>query len=567
MTSLRGDLIGSVICSLAGVILCALPHAIWYVRLGEPVWAADQDELYYLGVAAQAFREHPLWLGDPTRDIGHSLYQRLPLLPGIWIARLLGLGPQLISLVWRCWGGGLAGLAWYWVVRSHRVRSSIAIAGAIMLLTDAGMLEFKPFIRLGWVAWQVISGHTGALFASKPMIFRHFRVATPCLTMPYLLLFLGLHARARAVPSLHRQIASGLGFGLLFYVYFYYWTSAALALAMAVAIDRGHRRVSLNTAAIGALIGMPSLVLVFDTWSSNSADWLARSDKFLAIGRFSELNVPLPATLLLLAAAVVVRYRRELFLPWSLAASGIFLMNHQVLTGLQIENFHWSYIAGPCLSLLIGLMLADWIVRLRARFLRRSLLFVSVLCLVAGGWLRWAEAVRTKEVVEILGIYRDYRDQRLHDRAAPRLVPGAVVAGEELTVDWAAILEQSRPLANYWVMLSPSVNNDDWDLRIALNSYLFGQARSAFLLEQVAALSRPGFQGPWRRDRRELARRLDSRMSFYDRITAQPERYFDQTHLRYSFLARNHEPPGERSLWTKRQDGPFRSIWEYRPSP
>jgi hypothetical protein len=95
MTPLRRDLIGSVICSLAGVILCALPHAIWYVRLGEPVWAADQDELYYLGVAAQAFHEHPLWLGDPTRDIGHSLYQRLPLLPGIWIARLLGLGPQL----------------------------------------------------------------------------------------------------------------------------------------------------------------------------------------------------------------------------------------------------------------------------------------------------------------------------------------------------------------------------------------------------------------------------------------------------------------------------------------
>jgi hypothetical protein len=37
--------------------------------------------------------------------------------------------------------------------------------------------------------------------------------------------------------------------------------------------------------------------------------------------------------------------------------------------------------------------------------------------------------------------------------------------------------------------------------------------------------------------------------------------------LRYSFLARNHEPPGERSLWTKRQEGPFWSIWEYRPSP
>ena len=71
-------------------------------------------------------------------------------------------------------------------------------------------------------------GPYGRLFASKPLIFRQFRIATPCLTMPYLLLFIGLHACARRVPSWRRQITSGVGFGLLFYVYFYYWTAAAL---------------------------------------------------------------------------------------------------------------------------------------------------------------------------------------------------------------------------------------------------------------------------------------------------------------------------------------------------
>ena len=88
LSSVRRDLIGSVFCALAGALLCALPHAIWLARLGEPVWVADQDELYYLGVAAQAYGEHPLWLGDPTQAGGHSLYQGLPLLPGIWIATL-----------------------------------------------------------------------------------------------------------------------------------------------------------------------------------------------------------------------------------------------------------------------------------------------------------------------------------------------------------------------------------------------------------------------------------------------------------------------------------------------
>ncbi len=459
----------------------------------------------------------------------------------------------------------MAGLAWYGVIRCHRVGPVIAAAAAIVLLTDAGMLEFRPLSRLPWVAWQVISGHTGALFASKPMIFRQYRVATPCLTMPYLLLFIGLHACARRVPSWRRQCASGVGFGLLFYVYFYYWTAAALALTAIALLDAGHRRVSVNTALIGGLLAIPSLVASWHTRSTTSADWLLRSDKFLAIGHFSELSIPLPAVLLLAATAVFVwRLHRELVFLWTLAAAGLFLMNHQVVSGLQIENFHWSYVAGPSLSLLIGLLLAGWISDCRALIVRWLVLCIAGLCLVTAGCLRWAEAVRTREVVEILGVYCDYRGQRLSDPAALRLVPGAVVAAEELTADWAAILERARPLATYWVMLSPSVDNDEWDLRIALNAHLLGRNRLAFLSDQEAALSAPGFQGPWGRDRAEFMRRLDSRRSWYDNIAAEPEVYLARTHTRYVWLPPGHVPPGDKTLWTARQDGPFWAIWEYR---
>ena len=268
--------------------------------------------------------------------------------------------------------------------------------------------------------------------------------------------------------------------------------------------------------------------------------------------------------MLALTAVLVWRYHRELILPWMLAASGLVLMNHQVVSGLQIENFHWSYVAGPCLSLLIGLLLAGWISGCRALIVRWFMLFIAGLSLVTAGWLRWAEAVRTREVVEILGIYRDYRAQRLSAPAAPRLVPGAVVAAEELTADWASILERARPLANYWIMLSPSVGNDEWDLRIALNAYLLGRDRPTFLSEQEAALSAPGFQGPWGRDRAEFMRRLDSRRSWYGKIEAQPEVYLARTHTRYVWLPPGHRPPGDKTLWIVRQDGPFWVIWEYR---
>ncbi|HEV3165095.1 MAG TPA: hypothetical protein VGZ22_13805, partial [Isosphaeraceae bacterium] len=49
------DVAFSLVCAGLGVVLCTLPHWLWMARLGEPVWVADQDELYYLGVASQAY--------------------------------------------------------------------------------------------------------------------------------------------------------------------------------------------------------------------------------------------------------------------------------------------------------------------------------------------------------------------------------------------------------------------------------------------------------------------------------------------------------------------------------
>jgi hypothetical protein len=568
VSRVRSDFVGSAFCSVVGAFLCVLPHAIWQFRVGEPVWAADQDELYYLAVGARAFFEHPFWLEDPTRAHGQSVYQALPLLPGVWLARLLSLPPQWITLVWRCWGGGLAGLGYYWVSRQVGAKPGISIAAAIWSLTDVGMLEFKPLLRLAWVVWQVASGHPGLLFESNPMIFRHFRIATPCLTMPYLLLFIGLHVRARAFPTLRRQIVAGISFGLLFYVYFYFWTAAAIALVIAAVLDPPHRRLSLHSGAIGGLLAVPTLCLSMQTWASASADWLHRSDKFLHIPHFAELILPLPAVILLaLTILAVKRYRRELILTWSAAAAGLGLMNHQVVTGLQIENFHWVYVAGPCLSLLVVQLLAGAIPSRNKPFFVWPALFLSGMCLIVGIWLRGIEATRTKEVIEILSVFRDYREQRLRDAGTARLKVDSVVAGDELAVDWAAILERAWPLANYWVMLGPSVTDEEWDLSIALNSYLLGNNRSAFVDEQTAILTAPGFRGPWGRDRSQLARRLESRLQCYNEIAADPEKYLTRAHLRYVWLKAGRTPPGDRGHWAQSQAGPFWVIWEYRSSP
>jgi hypothetical protein len=500
-------------------------------------------------------------VADPSRDGGHCPYQALPLLPGIWVARLLGLRPTAISLVWRAWGGFWAGLAWYVLSRCHLSRRWAAAALAVLMLTDIGMLEFRPLLRLWFVAWQVWNGQAGGLFASKPLVFSQWRVATPCLTMPFLLLFLALHARARMSAGRGWRVAAGVGFGLLFYVYFYYWTAAALALILATALDRGHRRDSVDAAWIGGLIGMPHVVFSYLMKRATSDDWLLRSDKFLRIDRFSELLIPKPAVVLLLVSLFVVwRHRRDLILLWSLAASGLALMNHQLITGLQVENFHWGYVCGPCLSLLVGLLLVNW---LSGRLGMAFLILLSSLSVGVALWLRSVEAVRTREPVQILATYQAYRDHRLRGSATPRLAPHAVIAADELTADWAGILEHVHPLSNYWVVLSPSVDNAELDFRVAFNAYVLGRDRPTFLASQTATPLGPAFRGAWGRDPAQQQRRLASRLAWFDAVSAEPERYLRRTELRYLLLPRDQSPPSGAS-WTEIQDGPHWSIWEPR---
>ena len=195
-----------------------------------------------------------------------------------------------------------------------------------------------------------------------------------------------------------------------------------------------------------------------------------------------------------------------------------------------------------------------------------AVLCVAGLCLRDGGiWLRWAEAIRTKEVVEILGIYRDYRDQRLSDPAAPRLDPGAVVAAEELTADWAAILERVAAAGELLGHAQSVGDNDEWDLRIALNSYLsWAKDRPAFLSDK-----RPHF--PLRAFRaRGAATASSSRAARFATELVRSNRGAagglpgSEPTCATCGCPGAHAPPGDQTLWTECQDGPFWAIWEYR---
>ena len=565
----RADLAAAALCVAVGVAMAILPHLIWWPRLGAPVYVADHDDLLYLTVARQAYRHHPTALGDPTRVSGGvSMYNTLVFVPGILAAKGLGLGPLGINLAWRALAGLGVALGWYALMRHYLGRPWVAAALAVFMLADVGATKGLPLARTAILAGQMATGRGGALFDDFPRVQPEWRIITPAMSLAFLLLHLWLLARARDRPTAARIAAAGAGFGLLFYAYFYYWTAAGLALLVALALDAGRRRVYFFTGAIGGLIGLPAVVSGMLAKHATAPDWLPRNDTFLPIARTSELLLPkLGLVLMIVGLAWVWARRRDLVYLWALATAGLLLLNHQVVSGLQIQNFHWSYVWEIGYSALFVLLIAG------AAFDRPALprawlagLFALVALDAAAGFgFRALEATRTRQTREILAAYRDYRDQRLAP-GVPPLAPDAVVAGDLPFVNQAVILEDQRPLAHYTTQLSPDLDDRAYLRRIALNAALRGLDRPAFAADHEGLLVK-GW-GPWSRDPALRAAALAESLRDFDAFRADPAAGLAEYGVRYLAIPAGQVTPSPiRSGWRRLQAGPTWQVWEREDQP
>jgi hypothetical protein len=563
----QADLLGAGVCLAYGLVISVLPHLLAWWQTGAPTWFADSDDFsLYVPIASQAYHHHPTHLADPVlAEGGQSYFSSLQVVPGILLARWLGFSPLDINLVWRALGGLGIGWLWYLVLRVYVRRPLYAAALTLLLLSDAGVVAGQLMIGQIKEVRRVGALPAGELLNGPPNLLPQWRILNPSLSWPWLLVYVWLLARARQVPTPARVVLAGLGFGLLFYVYFYLWTTAGLGLVLALLLDHRAWKQYLAIGVIGLLIGGPAIWGSYHYRQAFGTDWMLRSDKFLPIGHFAELLLPrISIGLLVLSLAWVLWRRRDLAYLWSLAAAGLCLLNQQVLTGMQIENFHWNYVLGPCLALLCVLLVTGclsarlWCPRPVA-FLLWALLGLDVL---GGLWLRAAETTRFGEPLRIGEAVRQYLAQRPPGAAVP-LAANTVVAGDRFFVDVAVTQEDLRPLYEYTVDLSAAVDNADWDTRVALNDYLRGLDRACFRAEQTAWLDQTHW-GPWAPGRSAAARqeRLAGRLAAWEAVTADPGPLLERFHVRYLALpagARVDHLGGE---WVRRETGPTWQVWE-----
>lgn len=187
MTSKTSNRLAAIACVAAGILIAALPHFAGWTLTGRPYYVATIDDRFYLAIASQAYFNHPGRIADPVFVAGGtSLYRALQFLPGVWGAKLLGLDPLEIGLMWRVIAGATVGFGWYTLFRLKVERPWIAASLAVMLLGDSGLTHGLPLIRLGLTA-VAIASKSPNYFQGGHWIHLEWRSVTPAMTMVYLL--------------------------------------------------------------------------------------------------------------------------------------------------------------------------------------------------------------------------------------------------------------------------------------------------------------------------------------------------------------------------------------------
>ena len=511
----RGLLAAPALAAL-GAALALLPHADALARTGDWSYVADGDQLLYMAWSRGAvLRGEPRLVDAVHPRGGPMMHPWAVFVPPALIAHALGTDTRGLAAVWRALGGAGVALGLYAAARAFARDGRVALGLAAFLLCDAGLTFGQPLTRELDVLRRVATGDRG-YFEGVPMVAAHLRVVPPALAYPFLLAHYALALRARATGSKRAAAGAAGSFGLLFYIYFYFWTATAAGLALAALLDPKGRRLYLGVLAAGVVIGVPSLLASSAAKASTPPDWLLRTDKFVPIGRFDELLVPkAPAALWLLSAPWVFARRRELAYLWCCAGGALACLNHQVVTRLQIENFHWMMAVGPPLCLLLAGLLTPWF-RGRGRL---ALLGAVVAAQVGLGFgLRWLEATRTAETA----FWADVYERLTTDNVLAAIPPGAVLAGDPTAIQFCAALAEVYPLSGRLAEFCSGVTDAELDERLMLNLFLSGLDRGEARGEATRPPGVLGWEAAATRSDRLAREQRERRLALVDAIWSDP---------------------------------------------
>jgi hypothetical protein len=445
----RADFRAASACAAVGLLLAIAPHLTMLARTGGAEYLADDDDILYLAIGRIPYHGESA-LRDPfssRSDRVPSLFAWLQFVPLAWLTRLLGLPPILMSLVWRAVGGVALGASVWLLFRRLLAGTSRPTAWALgcslIALADPGLVLGRPLVDSGALVLQMASGTTPM---GKADALAQYRVVTPLLNLPLVLLLAAcLHP---AAPDRRRAALAGVALlGLCFLIYFYFWTAAVVALGgylatlLSLALWGGPRRPEhlararlVATVLIGgALLGAPQVLANARTFADPAYQpilhRLGRGCPVPTGDRVRSMYLPNTWAWGKIAAGAIalgIFRMRGLGLVWWLTVAGFALANSALVTGLEFENFHWSYVFNTFGEVLLLAIAARGLDRWPGRHWRPWLWLVPIATLAIAAVWRPYEALTAPEAVASTRVLRELRGLR---PALEGLGPEAVLAG------------------------------------------------------------------------------------------------------------------------------------------
>jgi hypothetical protein len=416
------------------MLLATSPHLATFARFGSVDYLADGDDVFYLAVA-----RIPYYGENALRDPFAGKWEHVPCLdawglfvPLAKLTAFLGLSSIRMNLVWRVFGGTMLGFSVYFLFRrlySHSNNPwSWALASTLLCLADSGFVQGRLLIQDFTFLKYILNGTTPLLKADA---LGQYRVVTPLLNLPFLFLLAGvLSPSARKNRRLILLGVVCLGLSLL--LYFYFWTAAVFTLSVYLvlqllrawrqpqkrAVKLAEAKITAMVLAGGILVGIPQVYSNYRTFSSPAAKpILARLNKGYyfppgsPVRRMYLGNTWALAKLGLGAAAILLLGLHELEVLWWFTFAGYALANSALLTGLEFENFHWSYVHAPFGEILVIAAVCFVLDRTSFAWTARKLFWVLPISLltVAFVW-RPYEALRAPEAAWNSRVLQDLRE-------------------------------------------------------------------------------------------------------------------------------------------------------------
>lgn len=259
------------------------------------------------------------------------------------ILKYSGIGVGNMFLVLKFLGAGIVFFLIYYLVNLIGGNKISALLAPSLIIMALGIVGQSPMAILDNILWR----------GGNIEFWDYIRLLNPAFSGIFFFVALIAVFNLFSKPGIRAAIFAGAAFGALFYIYLYFWTFALVLLGLLLVYALTFKlykqaQLFFISIAIGVLVGAPQLVRLFDFFKKITTGAEGLFNQTVVANRDFIFEKVVIISLFLYALFCLVIYLKgrldkNLIFPGFLIASGIVVVNQQVITGQSIQPHHYYF--------------------------------------------------------------------------------------------------------------------------------------------------------------------------------------------------------------------------------